>query len=179
MAGPRLQSIYVSSYTVVYNTDTLGPCLWHHFVCVQERDPTTNIPVPAQDNLLGLLLLLAGSHVAKEYSLKGQTIGLPSAQQWDETPLWPYQSDALDACMSDDSDESPPALFSLRSVAERGGGVVLPLRGAGTRLQDGTLHLPSHTALVLDDTCSDVVFSNLTFSGAPFSSFCVCSTISL
>ena len=43
--------------------------------------------------------------------------------------------------------------------------VISTLEGSGTVIRNGTLGLEAHTALVLNTTCSDVSFENVTFTG--------------
>lgn len=55
-----------------------------------------------------------------------------------------------------------PALRFLKEA----GHVLCKLSGAGTRLLNGTLELTSHTALILDSSCSGVHLSHLAITGA-------------
>ena len=91
-------------------------------------------------------------------------IRLANADKWDSVPMWPQQGD-IDQ-LAPTSGSTPSSLFSLQPVSEKFGGVVLQLQGKDSQLRDGTLHLPSNVVLVVDGTCGDVDFSNLTFSGA-------------
>lgn len=133
------------------------------------EEPTTIEPKPqlepATDFAAGLLPQYFCRHAGEGHPGEGVSIRLPSFQTWESVPLWPHQGEATRCVYDDDGTRSAhPELFYLQRASQRFGGVVLQLQAANAMVQNGTLHLPPHIALVID---GDVEFRNVTFSGAP------------
>lgn len=97
---------------------------------------------------------------------QGMSITLPSSQSWQSVPLYP-QHNFIESYTPENGALSgaPPELCCLAPMTEKFGGVVLQLEATNALLQAGTLKLPPNVALVLDSTCNDVQFQDLTFTG--------------
>lgn len=127
---------------------------------------SSHIDMSVEDCALGLLRLSFTEHDADPpvTPVGRPAIRLPSPDMWEGVPLWPQQGNIGDLTSAYGA---PAPLFTLQAAGERFGGVAVQLQGANSQLRDGTLRLPPHVTLVIDGTCGDVEFTNVTFSGAP------------
>ena len=104
-------------------------------------------------------------HEGESVSLQGRTLSFSLRRiahfpaKYIRVAMWPKRPEKRKG-----TDKWP--LFSLAPITYPA--TVCSMAGTGTALMDGTLEMPEHSCLVLDDGCKDFTLSSITFSGEPF-----------